>query len=59
MCDAQVFTGVDEECILTCAKAFDPEAVSVMLLPVEDVFGKDELNQLTAQGNLASQTPER
>lgn len=33
--DVQVFTGVDEKCILTCAKAFDPEAVSLMLLPVE------------------------
>lgn len=30
-----------------------------MLLPAEDVFGKDELNQLTAQCKLASQTLER
>lgn len=44
---------------MTCAKAFDPEAVSFMLLPVEDVFGNDELNQLPAQRNLASQTPEQ
>lgn len=32
---------------LTCAKAFDPEAVSLILLP-------EKLNQLTAQCNLAS-----